>query len=451
MKSFHGKIRKERVMRVRLVSRVLAVVIAGLVGLSAPASAATSSKKVELPKLRQFLEEQNEKLGSDCAPLVNPVAVLGRYALVFSGLKCRDGQGREASVRFSKAYQAVVDWKRMRLVGEEIEVGASAVILSLFEVKRGPAIFHAEKGELVLRIVGEDEVETYRWKCPGTECPGGLKGQILQGAAFPNEPLRAALVGGDEVLVRIFDLYPPGEEGKFGRVHEVDQIVPLAAWREEFRKVTAIDDEFRRLYVNSSFLTKFASMIPLLNKPLEQELQEAIERAVVHAPSGMSMVFVPERGLFLATQQPFSLTWVDPKTGKFGVRPMSAFGAHARAVSYAGNLSLLAAFPDRGKAVRLMVKGPICEPMESYASTHPGKSCPDRTVQSVTEEDVCCYQFAALVRHDLATDETGWQLWDEKEDATELVVEPGKPSSTCLKGSDVSHDAVVVLDRCGSR
>lgn len=419
---------------------------------AAGGAAGQASRSVRLSQFEQFLENSNDRLGSDCSPLVNPVSVSGRYALVLAMLKCAQGEpgGRERTVAIQKAYSAVVDWKRMRLVGQEIETAPSARTLAVVALERAPAVFQVEKDSLALRVVGDDGVEVYRWDCPGGDCPRALQGQVLQGERFPDEPLRIALVGGQGYLVQLLDLYAPEEKGKKGRLAQVDELVPLPDWQREFREVARVDETLREVFLDASVLTKIASMIPLLEKEVGEEVQEAADRLVQNAPGGMSMVSTPDGQLFLATQQPFTVTRVDTRSRKFSVRPMSSFGEHIRPLSLTGNFSLLGVFPERRDVVRLVVKGPLCEPEDSYMRTHPGRSCPHLEMDAVREEKTCCYDLAAVVRLNLATDESEWQIWDEPDEAAELVVDVSQRAAACLVAPQ-GKPGVLLLDRCGRR
>lgn len=430
-------------------------VAVGIVAVAVASTAVAGPRQLRLPELERLLEKERDRVGSECFPFVFPVAVSGRHALLSTGLKCRETGDRDQGVWVTKKrQQAVVDWKRMRLVGTEVEDTATTTILTLSEIEEGPAVLLATEGQLVLRVVGGDELKEYRWKCPGADCPLVLQARVIGGERFPREPLRIAAVGRDDYLVHVFDLHGAKDEKRIGWVHEVDQLVPLASWKQEFRKATALDEELRRVYLNANFLTRFASMIPIVGRELGELLEEAAARMTDNAASGMSLLSTRDHGLFLATQQPFSLTWVDPASGKFSVRPMSVFGEHIRPVSLTGNLSLLAIFPETSKVVRLLVKGTLCEGRRQYDTRDPSRSCPEILPGPGDGEEVCCYPLAALVKLDLASDETDWDLWEEQERGeavSRLVVEVGKTGATCLAASQVRNPGTIALEDCPGR
>ncbi len=418
--------------------------------------AEAAGTRVALPKLRELVEKQTAEGAGGCAAFVNPVAVAGRYALVVSGVRCREGDDRERksfAYKTKKGYLAVVDWKRMALVGEETEHRSGADVLTLADIGGDPGVLLAEEGNLVLRIFRQDGVEAYRWPCPEPRCPWVLQAQVIQETRFPLEPIRVAVTGQGQFLVRVFDLHPPKEGAGAGWIHEVDQLGPLASWSQEFRSATNLDEEVKRVYLHANIFIKYASMLPLLDKEFGAMAQEAADRYVENAPRGMSLLFTPQHGLLLGTQQPFTLTRVDSKTGAFKVLSLSEFGAHVRPLSLEGNLSLLAAFPENSNVVRLVVKGTVCEGAEQY-KRHTSEACPHPGKNPVTDEELCCHQVAALVRYDLRADETDWQLWDEQEkgrDVSRLVVEVGKTGATCLVALLDSSPATLVRQTCPRR
>ncbi len=424
-------------------------------GLLVPASltaAGPASKRLYFPKVERLLEEQ-ERTPNECFSAVTPMAVAGRFAVVGFGLKCREKGDRGQDMwTTKKAYVTVVDWKRMAFVGQELELSRAGQVLAIAEVRGEPWLMFSEKGELVLRILGASGSAEYRWTCPGKDCPWRHQVQVLGGSRFPLEPLRVAVIARDEYLVRLYDLHPPEKEGENGRLQDVDQLVPSASWKQEFRVVTALDEEVKKLYLNANVLTKFASYIPIVGREIGEMVEEAANNRVDGAPYGMTLMATPEHGLFLATEQPFSVTRLDLKTRKFSVRPMSAFGEHVRPLSLSSSVRLLSVFPGGAQDVHLAARGLVCEGKDQYETSHAGKACPYWRTDAVTEETTCCYSMTALVHLDLATDETRWQLW-EAERLNRLVVDVGKVGATCLvggRGEERYGPGTVALEECGS-
>lgn len=425
---------------------------AGLLAPASPTAAGPASKRLYFSKVERLLAEQ-ERTPSECLSTVSPIAVAGRFAVVGFALRCREKGDRGQDVwATKKAYHTVVDWKRMAFVGQELELSRTGSVLAIADVRGEPWLLFSEKGELVLRTFAASGSAEYRWACPGRDCPSWLQVQVVGGFRFPLEPLRVAVIARDEYLVHLYDLHPPEKEGQNGRLQDVDQLVPSANWKQEFRTVTALDEEVEKVYLNANVLTKFASYIPIVGREIGEMVEEAVNHRVDGAPYGMTLMATPEHGLFLATQQPFSVTRLDLKTRKFSVRPMSAFGEHVRPLSLSSSVLLLSVFPGGVQDVDLVVRGTVCEGKDQYETSHAGKACPYSRTDAVTEETTCCYSMTALVRLDLATDETRWQLW-EADRLDRLVVDVGKVGATCLvggRGEGRYGPGTVVLEECGS-
>lgn len=437
--------------------RALCIVLAPLLSFGGAASAGTSGNKVRLPKVQELVDQRASSEDEHCFATVVPLAVAGPYAVVVSTLLCQpknedDGDKRQRYVS-RKRLLTIVDWKRMRLVGREIESRPTARCLDFAEVNGRPALLVADGQDLVLRLVDDESTEEYRWACPASECPSTLGAQIMGDSGFPFGPVRVAAVGRGEFLVSVFDLYPAQkEQEKKGRVHKVDEFVPAAAWKQEFRRATDIEEEVERVFLDQNVLLKYASYLPLLDKEIGEMVLETADRYVDNSVRSMSLHYTPEHGFLFATQQPFTLTRVDPESGKFTVHRLAEFGAHIRPLSLSSNFSLLAAFPESSRAVRLLVEGALCESMRQYTASRGTGTCHGDESEFDSGEKRCCYALTALVRYDLEGEVSEWQVWEgrDKRQVNRLVVEATRTGATCLAVYPEEDPGVLVKGRCGS-
>ncbi|MCS7311940.1 MAG: hypothetical protein NZ742_03385 [Acidobacteria bacterium] len=78
----------------------------------------------------------------------------------------------------------------------------------------------------------------------------------------------------------------------------------------------------------------------------EAELKKAIQHRVDGTPHGMTMFYQPGQSFFLSTQQPLTLTHVDPDSRSFQVLSLRGFEP-LQPISLVSSLVLTGVYPDR--------------------------------------------------------------------------------------------------------
>lgn len=423
------------VMTKRMGSRVIGLVLAGWV-LGLAVARADEVAKVQSACAAQLLEELQGS-SSKCSLLPSLLLTQGRYALVDIHVRCVTPGSRGPEVSYRKGCHVVLDRETYTIVGESMSRQRLRPI-GILEIDGQPLILVERLNRWVLVKPDGSEAMPYDWECPEGKCLGWMSHQVrlIDRGVFPSGPLRVAVLRPeDSFLLAIYDLYPADEGQKRGRVQVVDRLVPREGWGQEWLRVTNLEEEMKRLFLHRSILQKLADLA--LGIDWQEELKKSLRHRVEGAPRGMTLFYQAEQGFFLATQQPLTVTHVDPASRSFQVLPPRGLGP-LQPISLASSLVLTGLYPDGKEALWGLVHGGVSETETQYALRHPGQACPS-PLTLPNGQKVCVFFVDLLVRmplEDLGAAE--WWILHEgtgKDDPTLLVLRVEGDAVEYLEGT----------------
>lgn len=376
-------------------SRIIGLLLGWWVlGLS-PTWADSTVQKVQSACAVQLIEELQNS--SNCSLWPTLLWSQGRYALIDIYVRCVASGSRGPEVSYRKGCHVVLDRENYTIVGESMSQRRFRPIGTL-EVGGQPLILVEQfKRWVLVKLDGSDALP-YDWDCPEEKCLGWMshQAQLIDRGVFPEGPLRVAVLRPEDAsLISIYDLYPAAEGQKKGMVKVVDRLVSRETWGQEWLRVTNLKEEMKRIYMNRSVLQKLADWV--LGIDWQQELEKAVWHRVNGAPRGMTMFYQAGQGFFLATQQPFTLTHVDPASRSFRVVPPDRLGPF-QPLSLASSLVLTGLYPASKDSVWGLVQGTITETETQYALRRPNQTCPWPHQEPLLGQKFCSFPVSLLMK-----------------------------------------------------
>lgn len=319
------------------------------------------------------------KAGEECGFSAGVTLCSERACLVGFGHGCRSSGaagGRDPWVwKTTATCYALVDPDSGEVL-REVELGSPPRVIGLVDTLDGTAVWEQQGRSWVL---GFPDGRRYRWAIPaGADVGFRTVGRavVLDGESFPRTPLRVALRAGEGHLVTVWELHAAEGVGGAGGAERVADLLPLDSWRAQWRRAARLEEDLERLLFRPSVWQRLIGLATGIDwrAEMEKRLQAQVEAAPTHA----AIYSVGRRRMLVATDQPFTLGWLETKTGKLDMIDVGELKTSFGWLGAASHVDVWSVMTEKGQ-VWVFATADIAETVENYARRHGPKAvCPAR-------------------------------------------------------------------------